>query len=64
MSPGSDLRDGAVLVQAVTVEVRGTDVEIVEVKYGWASDSAASASPSTHVRQSTDQKRSGTYLNG
>jgi threonine dehydrogenase-like Zn-dependent dehydrogenase len=31
-----DLRDGAVLVEAVAVGVCGTDVEIVEGKYGWA----------------------------
>jgi glucose 1-dehydrogenase len=31
-----DARDGSVLVQAVAVGVCGTDVEIVEGKYGWA----------------------------
>jgi threonine dehydrogenase-like Zn-dependent dehydrogenase len=31
-----DLRDGSVLVEAVAVGVCGTDVEIVEGKYGWA----------------------------
>jgi threonine dehydrogenase-like Zn-dependent dehydrogenase len=31
-----DVRDGAVLVEAVAVGVCGTDVEIVEGKYGWA----------------------------
>jgi threonine dehydrogenase-like Zn-dependent dehydrogenase len=31
-----DARDGSVLVQAIAVGVCGTDVEIVEGKYGWA----------------------------
>ena len=31
-----DLHDGAVLVEAVAVGVCGTDVEIVEGKYGWS----------------------------
>jgi threonine dehydrogenase-like Zn-dependent dehydrogenase len=31
-----DLRDGSVLVSAIAVGVCGTDVEIVEGKYGWA----------------------------
>ena len=31
-----DARDGSVLVEAVAVGVCGTDVEIVEGKYGWA----------------------------
>jgi len=31
-----DARDGAVLVEAIAVGVCGTDVEIVEGKYGWA----------------------------
>ncbi len=31
-----DLRDGSVLVEAIAVGVCGTDVEIVEGKYGWA----------------------------
>ncbi len=31
-----DVRDGTVLVEAVAVGVCGTDVEIVEGKYGWA----------------------------
>jgi len=31
-----DVRDGSVLVEAVAVGVCGTDVEIVEGKYGWA----------------------------
>jgi len=31
-----DLRNGSVLVEAVAVGVCGTDVEIVEGKYGWA----------------------------
>ena len=30
------MRDGSVLVEAVAVGVCGTDVEIVEGKYGWA----------------------------
>src|SRR6476661_11277270 len=30
-----DLRNGAVLVEAIAVGVCGTDVEIVEGKYGW-----------------------------
>ena len=32
--PDPDLRDGLVLVEAVAVGVCGTDVEIVEGKYG------------------------------
>ena len=31
-----DVRDGSMLVEAVAVGVCGTDVEIVEGKYGWA----------------------------
>jgi len=31
-----DTRDGSALVEAVAVGVCGTDVEIVEGKYGWA----------------------------
>jgi glucose 1-dehydrogenase len=31
-----DISEGAVLVEAVAVGVCGTDVEIVEGKYGWA----------------------------
>jgi len=34
--PDPDVRDGSVLVQAIAVGVCGTDVEIVEGKYGWA----------------------------
>ena len=34
--PAPDLHDGSVLVEAVAVGVCGTDVEIVEGKYGWA----------------------------
>jgi glucose 1-dehydrogenase len=34
--PEPDIRDGSVLVEAVAVGVCGTDVEIVEGKYGWA----------------------------
>ncbi|HET8540330.1 MAG TPA: glucose 1-dehydrogenase [Anaeromyxobacter sp.] len=34
--PEPDPRDGAVLVEAIAVGVCGTDVEIVEGKYGWA----------------------------
>ena len=34
--PGPDERDGSVLVEAIAVGVCGTDVEIVEGKYGWA----------------------------
>lgn len=34
--PEPDVRDGAVLVEAVAVGVCGTDIEIVEGKYGWA----------------------------
>jgi threonine dehydrogenase-like Zn-dependent dehydrogenase len=33
-----DLRDGSVLVEALAVGVCGTDVEIVEGKYGWAPE--------------------------
>ncbi len=36
--PEPDARDGAVLVEAVAVGVCGTDVEIVEGKYGWAPE--------------------------
>jgi threonine dehydrogenase-like Zn-dependent dehydrogenase len=35
--PESDEREGTVLVEAIAVGVCGTDVEIVEGKYGWAS---------------------------
>jgi threonine dehydrogenase-like Zn-dependent dehydrogenase len=31
-----DAREGSVLVEAIAVGVCGTDVEIVEGKYGWA----------------------------
>ena len=34
--PEPDPKDGSVLVQAIAVGVCGTDVEIVEGKYGWA----------------------------
>lgn len=34
--PEPDARDGSVLVEAVAVGVCGTDIEIVEGKYGWA----------------------------
>ena len=34
--PEPELREGSVLVEAVAVGVCGTDVEIVEGKYGWA----------------------------
>ena len=34
--PEPDMRDGSVLVEAIAVGVCGTDVEIVEGKYGWA----------------------------
>lgn len=34
--PEPDFREGSVLVEAVVVGVCGTDVEIVEGKYGWA----------------------------
>ncbi len=34
--PEPDRRDGSVLVEAIAVGVCGTDVEIVEGKYGWA----------------------------
>ncbi len=36
--PEPDPRDGSVLVEAVAVGVCGTDVEIVEGKYGWAPE--------------------------
>ena len=35
-TPEPELRDGSVLVEAIAVGVCGTDVEIVEGKYGWA----------------------------
>ena len=34
--PEPDIRDGSILVEAVAVGVCGTDVEMVEGKYGWA----------------------------
>jgi glucose 1-dehydrogenase len=34
--PEPDARDGSVVVEAIAVGVCGTDVEIVEGKYGWA----------------------------
>jgi threonine dehydrogenase-like Zn-dependent dehydrogenase len=34
--PEPDMREGAILVEAVAVGVCGTDAEIVEGKYGWA----------------------------
>jgi glucose 1-dehydrogenase len=34
--PEPDLHEGAILVEAIAVGVCGTDVEIVEGKYGWA----------------------------
>ena len=34
--PEPDMKEGSVLVQAVAVGVCGTDVEIVDGKYGWA----------------------------
>jgi threonine dehydrogenase-like Zn-dependent dehydrogenase len=34
--PEPDAHEGSVLVEAVAVGVCGTDVEIVEGKYGWA----------------------------
>ena len=34
--PEPDVRDGSILVEAIAVGVCGTDVEIVEGKYGWA----------------------------
>jgi len=39
--PEPDVRDGSVLVEAVAVGVCGTDVEIVEGKYGWAPEGKA-----------------------
>jgi glucose 1-dehydrogenase len=36
--PEPDPRDGSILVEAVAVGVCGTDVEIVEGKYGWAPE--------------------------
>ncbi len=39
--PEPDARDGSVLVEAVAVGVCGTDVEIVEGKYGWAPQGKA-----------------------
>ena len=35
--PEPDAREGSVLVEAIAVGVCGTDVEIVEGKYGWAA---------------------------
>jgi threonine dehydrogenase-like Zn-dependent dehydrogenase len=34
--PEPDMREGSVLVDAIAVGVCGTDVEIVQGKYGWA----------------------------
>ena len=53
-----DVRDGSVLVEALAVGVCGTDVEIVEGKYGWAprerrascSATNLSAASSTRVK--------------
>ncbi len=39
--PEPDVRDGSVLVEAIAVGVCGTDVEIVEGKYGWAPEGRA-----------------------
>ena len=39
--PEPDAREGSVLVEAIAVGVCGTDVEIVEGKYGWAPPAAA-----------------------
>jgi len=39
--PEPDAREGSVLVEAIAVGVCGTDVEIVEGKYGWAPPGAA-----------------------
>jgi threonine dehydrogenase-like Zn-dependent dehydrogenase len=39
--PEPDVREGSVLVEAVAVGVCGTDVEIVEGKYGWAPPGAS-----------------------
>jgi glucose 1-dehydrogenase len=38
--PEPDIREGSVLVEAIAVGVCGTDVEIVEGKYGWAPPGA------------------------
>lgn len=38
--PEPDPRDGSILVEAIAVGVCGTDVEIVEGKYGWAPEGA------------------------
>ena len=38
--PEPDVRDGSILVEAIAVGVCGTDVEIVEGKYGWAPEGA------------------------
>ena len=38
--PEPDPRDGSILVEAMAVGVCGTDVEIVEGKYGWAPEGA------------------------
>ena len=46
-----DVRGGSVLVEAIAVGVCGTDVKIVEGKYGWAPTascpSAGGSSPTT-----------------
>ena len=34
--PEPDVHEGSILVEAMTVGVCGTDVEILEGKYGWA----------------------------
>jgi len=34
--PEPDVRDGSILVEAIAVGICGTDVEIVDGKYGWA----------------------------
>ena len=35
--PEPDMRDGSILVEAIAVGVCGTDVEIMEGKYGWVT---------------------------
>jgi D-arabinose 1-dehydrogenase-like Zn-dependent alcohol dehydrogenase len=34
--PEPETRDGSILVEGIAVGVCGTDIEIVEGKYGWA----------------------------
>jgi len=60
MTPGSaqlddisepEMSDGTVLVEAIAVGVCGTDVEIVEGKYGWAPPGKENLVPNANLRR-------------